>query len=216
MGTRKTGGSAYQLKVTVGRVRPAVWRRLTVPGTVRLDQLHAVLQAALGWKDAHMHEFVFKSKPRLPSRAELQKSRMDLRRLDLAAIRGQHAYSLPEFNLEDAADETAVTLAELVTRARSKFTYVYDFGDDWVHEIVVEKLLPALAEGPARCLAGQGACPPEDSGGPQVYTHMIAALGNPRRRGHAQAREWLGRFDPAKFSLAAADRAVRKVGRIKA
>ncbi len=210
--TRQISGTKiFQLKLTLAHVKPLVWRRITVPGTIRLDELHMVLQAAMGWHDAHMHQFVFQIKPKLPTRKDLVKARLNLRQIDLAEIRGVRVYSLPEFQLHDAEDESQVTLQELISGSRAKFTYIYDFGDDWIHEIAVEKVIALAKSGnPIRCLAGQGACPPEDSGGPHVYLDMVKALKNPKHPGHERAKHWLGRFNPAKFSRAEADRAVQK------
>ena len=84
-------------------------------------------------------------------------------------------------------------------RGRSS-TYTYDFGGDWRHRIVVEKVLPA-DEGsrvmvPA-CVDGRRACPPEDCGGPWGYDELLAILADPTHPEHDARREWLGRpFDP--------------------
>ena len=36
---------------------PAVWRRLLVPGSLRLDKFHLVLQAAMAWTNSDLHNF---------------------------------------------------------------------------------------------------------------------------------------------------------------
>jgi hypothetical protein len=51
------GQPVLALRVTLEDVRPRVWRRLLVPGGVRLDKLHRMLQAAMGWEDYHLHSF---------------------------------------------------------------------------------------------------------------------------------------------------------------
>jgi hypothetical protein len=47
----------YQIKVTLLWTKPPIWRRLLVPATLTLAQLHDVLQLAMGWEDCHMHAF---------------------------------------------------------------------------------------------------------------------------------------------------------------
>lgn len=47
----------YQMKVTLVGTDPPIWRRLLVPADLTLEQLHDVLQLAMGWEDCHMHEF---------------------------------------------------------------------------------------------------------------------------------------------------------------
>lgn len=46
-----------QLKITLLDIRPAIWRRLLVPATIKLPKLHPVLQRAFGWTNSHLHAF---------------------------------------------------------------------------------------------------------------------------------------------------------------
>ena len=57
------------------------------------------------------------------------------------------------------------TLSGIFTTEKQTFNYLYDFGDDWSHHILLEKILPGEIKEPLY-LAGKGACPPEDCGGP--------------------------------------------------
>src|SRR5450756_2878359 len=50
--------SVHQLRVVLRGVSPLIWRRLLVPATTTIADLHAVLQAAFGWADEHLHRFV--------------------------------------------------------------------------------------------------------------------------------------------------------------
>ncbi len=47
----------YQIKVTLLGTTPPIWRRLLVPADMTLEQLHSVLQEAMGWDDSHLHDF---------------------------------------------------------------------------------------------------------------------------------------------------------------
>ena len=51
-----TSNSIARLKITLDDVKPAVLRRVEVPLTIRLDRLHLVLQAAMGWTNSHLYE----------------------------------------------------------------------------------------------------------------------------------------------------------------
>ena len=74
---------------------------------------------------------------------------------------GSHQYGDPGFDLED---EYEVAVGEVFTRTRKTIRYVYDFGDDWRHEITLERALdtePGVTY--PVCVAGAGAVPVEDS-----------------------------------------------------
>ena len=51
--------TVYQLKIVLVGVRPQIWRRVQVPAEITLDELHLVLQAAMGWTNSHLHSFTF-------------------------------------------------------------------------------------------------------------------------------------------------------------
>lgn len=169
----------YQLKITLVDAEPAVWRRVLVPADYTLDRLHAVIQAAMGWEDFHLHAFTIDGR----------------------------GYGVGDDEWgTDAEDETAYQLAQ-VLGPRKRFVYEYDFGDSWRHELKVEKTLAAEAgrSYPA-CLEGAGACPPEDSGGVWGYAAKLAVLADPEDEEHAGVLEWMGEgWDPQAFDLAEAN-----------
>ncbi len=186
-GESSQGDSVLQIKISLLRVtKPPVWRLLLVPADIRLDRLHGVIQVALGWEDYHMHAF----------------------------SDGSCEYGLAEPELGHR-DERKVTLGRLLKRKGERIRYAYDFGDDWEHEIVLEGVL--AAEPGVRypvCLAGKGACPPEDCGGVWGYQDLREALADSAHERHEEMLEWLGlqtaaRFDPARFD---ADEVNRRLG----
>ena len=170
-------GDVYQLKITLrGVAKPPVWRRITVPAALPLDLLHEVIQQAMGWEDGHLHMF---STPR-------------------------RDYGSPDPELGHA-DEREVTVAEVLARPGATMLYLYDFGDGWEHDIVLEKVLPPDSVVGVSCLAGRGACPPEDCGGAWGYASLKEALADPKHEEHEDLLDWLGfdsaaDFDPAQFS----------------
>ncbi len=95
-------------------------------------------------------------------------------------------------------------LADLVKQKGRTFHYLYDFGDGWEHELVLEEsryFNPELRTELA-CLDGQRACPPEDVGGVPGYFEFLNALKDPNHEEHESYTEWSGgnfdseRFDP--------------------
>src|SRR6185312_8676331 len=108
-------GEIYQIKVTLIGSDPPIWRRLLVPADLTLEQLHRVLQAAMGWQDCHLHEFL------------IGKQRFGIRDPMERAFGGSHT-----------ASERRARLFDVLGRARAKAKYTYDFGDGWEHAVVVE------------------------------------------------------------------------------
>ncbi len=132
------------VRVDLVGAKPPVWRRLVLPSTLRLDQLHGVLQAVFDWTDSHLHRFS----------------------LDDEAWGDGEKYLCP-YDVEEGEDDgvpaSDVRLDEVVAATGDVLTYLYDYGDDWHHRLVVEQVGPAVDD--VRLLAGHGAAPPEDSGG---------------------------------------------------
>lgn len=164
-----------QIKVKLlGVAKPPVWRRLQLRADTRLDQLHEIIQAALGWENYHMHAFSL----------------------------GQEEFGVPDREL-GFSDERQVTLGEL-TDLEARFRYTYDLGDNWEHEITVEDLLDADPETHYPGLvAAKGACPPEDCGGPWGYANLKEILADPTHDEHQEMLEWLDFDDASEFDPAA-------------
>lgn len=167
----------FQLKVTLQGTKPPIWRRVLVPIAMKLSDLHLVIQGAMGWQNYHMHSF---------------------------AIRGQE-FGGPSEWMDEVEDERKFRLDQLVQPGES-FRYVYDFGDDWVHAIKVEKAFSTLPEGPIpRCIGGKRAAPPEDCGGPWGFADWLAAFQDSDDPDHEEAMEILGAdYDPEAFSISQA------------
>ena len=167
------GVSLYQLKITLKGSKPPIWRRLVVRSDLTLDRLHMLIQIAMGWTDSHLHQFITGS----------------------GFARTFYAQPDPEFSaMGDAMlDEARYTVADLAPAAKRKFTYEYDFGDGWRHDVVAEKILPP---NPAfkhpLCLAGQNPCPPEDCGGIFGYYNLLAIMADPKHPEHADMNAWMG------------------------
>lgn len=179
-----------QLKVSLWD-RPSIWRRLLVPADIKLPKLHAVLQASMGWTDSHLHRFSYEQTNYEP------------------------AFQMEEaWDPDESQDEAKVRLSAVLNREGDWLLYQYDFGDNWEHEVRVEKLLPAP---PSRarqavCLAGARACPPEDCGGISGYERMLKILAHPKHREHDETLQWLGEsFDPVVFDIARVNTALRKL-----
>lgn len=163
----------YQLKVTLGEIEPPIWRRVLTPGGYTLDRVHRVIQYAMGWQDYHLHSY------------------------EIDGVQ----YGEPDPDGELALrDELDVRLDSVASKG-SRLTYIYDFGDWWEHEVLVEDVFPAEPdEQYPICTDGERACPPEDVGGAHGYAVLLEAINDVRHPEYRHMREWLGRvFDPETF-----------------
>lgn len=186
----------YQLKIQLhGITKPPVWRRILVPSDCTFHILHCIIQESFGWEYAHLYEFM--EKPY------------------------DHGWAIKDLLDEDEFDDFSaffpggpknidsrtMTIENFLNEKQiKKFTYIYDFGDDWFHDITVEAETDETLIYP-RCIAGKGACPPEDCGGIWGYENMKMVLAEaPRSKDAKMYREWLGlgrgeKFDPNTFDI---------------
>lgn len=127
-----------------------VWRRLLVRSDSTIADLHYTLQIAMGWSDSHLNRF---------------------------HIHGQDFGVYHEGGINFADNPEQVLISAFGFRARERFLYEYDFGDEWRHEVRIEKRLaldPKLTY--PVCIDGKHAAPPEDFGGAQAYMQMRQEL----------------------------------------
>lgn len=183
--------SLITLRIELMESEQAIWRLIRVDGRIRLDALHHVLQAAMGWSDGHLHEF---------------------------HIHGLH-YGVPdpEYDLDwEMRDEQTMQLNQLVMRG-DEITYHYDFGDSWTHHVTVEDCQPIRDDdfgvGMAVVADGRGACPPEDSGGIEAYNAFVRQLDVAPYADETLATQlWAGvDFDPHRFDRHAANAAIARM-----
>lgn len=171
-----TQSKIYRLRIEMTASDPLIWREIEVPDC-SFAELHFAVQAAMGWDNSHLHEFII----------------------------GRDRYSIPhpfaDFG-EAAIDSTSVRLSDVIRRKGKKFRYAYDFGDDWQHAIQVQSIGKAdpLVSYP-RCLAGERNCPPEDCGGIWGYHELIEVLADPKHADYEERIEWCGAYNPEEFDL---------------
>ncbi|WP_421950810.1 plasmid pRiA4b ORF-3 family protein [Pelagibacterium sp.] len=170
---------SFELEIRLIGIEPPVWRRVVVASSISLDELHAVIQGAMGWEDRHLHMF---------------------------EIAGQR-YEIPESDEmgpePGCLDERSYTLGEAI-RQTGEFLYVYDFGDNWRHAIQA-KFVKADTEPFPSCLAGARACPPEDCGGAYDYPDFVERLTNVDHPDHAETKAWAPIFEPEIFNVSQAN-----------
>ena len=162
-----------RIRIELQEIEPTIWRRVDVPLSSTLLALHDFIQFALRWTDSHLFEFEI----------------------------GDRLYGDPEnddFGERRIYKAASIRLKSVVERGIQQFLYVYDFGDDWRHDIVIEEVrdgepdvdYPAFVEGERRG-------PPEDVGGVTGFMEFLEAMLNPLHEEHEAVMRWYGRrFEP--------------------
>lgn len=181
--------TVYQFKITLVESKPTIWRRIQVEDCT-LDKLHEHIQTAMGWTNSHLHQFEI-----------FEKRYGDPELLD------------DGFDDFECIDSTKTKISDITPNAgkRFSFTYEYDFGDGWEHEILFEGS-PQKEPGKKYplCLEGARACPPEDVGGIYGFYEFLEALADPKHEQHDNFMEWGGDFDPKEFDAGEATKTMKK------
>lgn len=157
---------------------PLIWRRFEVPAGLTFADLHLAIQGAMGWYNAHLHQFTVGD----------------------TLIARQFEDDFP--GEENILDHEQAMVQDFLADAGQTMRYLYDFGDSWEHQLTFEGRVEGTDDA-YRVLAGERACPPEDCGGFPGYLGMLEALADPAHPDHDDLQEWLeeDEFDPAAFSV---------------
>ncbi len=177
----------YQVKISLRGSKPIIWRRILIPSDLLLPEFHQVIQTTMGWSNFHLHQFI--------------KNR---------------TYYTPKFEEEDffgdSTDYEDIKVSDLLKREKEKIIYEYDFGDDWQHDVLLEKILPDDPQMKLPvCIKGKMNCPPEDCGGVWGYENMLEILSQPDHEEYEDYMDWLGgEFDPGYFDMDEINESLRK------
>jgi len=201
-----------QLKIELNDITPKIWRRFLVKDSITFRDLHNTIQIIMGWEDYHLYEFCIDNKtitseeegynPAESSLHKLTKSSEFIKTIKEQDINKESA-SLDinkmnkilkkiEKNKPKNSFNINIPLSKLIKSKNQKLTYLYDFGDNWMHKIIVEKIINDKEECPI-CLEGERACPPEDCGSVPGYYELLDLKENKKHPDYKERIvEWLG------------------------
>jgi len=130
-------------------------RRVELDSNTTLDEFHEIIQIVMGWENCHLHNFVADGVIYTPEIEEEYDIPEDLK-----------GYITPE-------KPTIRTKLKDILNSK-KIIYIYDFGDSWKHEIVLNRYIePKKGVKYPICAAAIGLCPPEEIGGIGRYNDFI-------------------------------------------
>ena len=191
----KPADKIYQLKISIKGAKPPIWRRVLVHSNTSFYGLHSIIQRIFNWEDCHLYEFVG----------------------DLATYTDKEALKEDFGGSQNNAEADKFSIETELKTEKDKIAYTYDFGDDWEHTILLEKILTAdeNIDYPI-CTGGRREGPFEDCGGIYMYNSIAHALENPSEEIDESLEEHIGYmgdmvtdFDPSFFKKELVNRRLR-------
>ena len=179
-----------QLKVSLEGSDPLIWRTLLINRETTFFELHHIIQLAMGWKNYHLFEF----------------------NLDGYRV-GMIEENEEGYGSNQLLDANKTLLTDIISLEKDRFHYNYDFGDYWMHEVTVEKLLPKEEKTvyPV-CVNGELNCPPEDCGGIGGFYNMLKILQDKRHPEYKDMRTWIGKkYDPLAFDTVKVNKQLKQL-----
>ncbi len=186
---------AMLYEITLKDVEPPISRVFQISRQSTFYDLHHIIQVIMGWENRHLFEF---------------------------RAAGNVIY-LPELNEFDSdweelydtqpLNSRTILLTELISEPGESFTYLYDFGDDWEHELTFKCYTEVPENQIPLCSSGTGGNVPEDSGGAPGFSEMLNVLSDPKHDLYKEYKSWLGRRDPFTFSLIKTNQSLKNLKR---
>ena len=166
----------YQLLIELEGIEPKIWRKVLVSPDVTMRQLHHTIQVAMGWENIHLYKF---------------------------DVNGEEITQMDFVESEDFIEDHEVTLSSYMANEGDKMVYSYDFGDHWVHAVILEKIVAEKPKHLPFCTGGERNCPPEDISGIAGYHEFCKIMANPKLPEYDEKFEWWGgEYDPESCPVA--------------
>jgi len=168
---------ALVLKIKIkGSTKPPIWRKIKINQNTTFEDFHDIIQIAFGWEDEHLYQFSPKgwnSYPVLIARTDMESD----------------DFSDPKtFPNGERYDVAKIKLKDYFKKLKQKMIYIYDFGDDWEHQIELVEITDEVLLHPM-CISGKGSDLEEDCGGIWGFYNMVDAINNPK---HPEHTLWIG------------------------
>ena len=130
--TADPGNAIYHFKIYLLNIFPMIYSRFKIKGDTHIVQFHHLIQIIMGWDNDYLHNF--------------------------KVWRMEYGISSSDgLNFHD--DPCKIFVGHFGFKAGDKFTYTYDFGDHWQHEIRVEKIEGANSSyNHPSCMWGKRSC----------------------------------------------------------
>lgn len=179
-----------QLTIKLDHTDPLIWRRILLKKETSFFELHHIIQIVMGWKNYHLFEF----------------------NLDGFRV-GMIEENENGYGSNQLLDANKTLLSDILSLVEDRFMYNYDFGDGWLHEIALEKLIETEVKRVYPiCIDGQLNCPPEDCGGINGFNDILQILENKEHPRYKEIRNWVGKnYDPEQFDTVKVNKKLKQL-----
>lgn len=188
--SQESSSSIYRLRVSLVDLDPEIWRTVDVPSSFKLIEFHIVIQILMNWENSHLWNFVVENDEYT----------------DPSYLENFYGDSAPK-------DATKIKLLDALRNPKDSIEYIYDFGDNWVHSIVLEDISEKDPKTSYPiCISGEFAAPPEDCGGPMGFCDLMEIMNDPEHEEYESVKEWLGDdYNPHDFDLKSINVQLQKI-----
>lgn len=166
----------FQFKISLKGITPPIFRTFVVKENISFFEFHHVIQIVMGWFNEHLYEF----------------SNQSITIADPELV-----------DIDEVIDVNDFLLNEYFEIQGDRIKYEYDFGDTWIHDIVLEKITDGGENDDVpKCLTGKRNCPPENCGGKYGYMNIVEIMSDENHPDFEEMVDLFGeRFDPEYFDL---------------
>lgn len=181
---------AIHIKISLDKTNPTIWREILVPKDISFYKLHHVIQLAMGWTNSHLFEFI------------------------IEGYRVGEIYEKMEgLDVNTIIDSKETKLIDLVNETGEEFKYWYDFGDSWMHTVVIERFgTVSNKQQLPFCAGGELKCPPEDCGGIGGFYDFLSIISDKKHKGYKETIRWAGgKYDPNDFDLIKVNKKLKSI-----
>lgn len=181
---------AYKIKIELRDSEPLIYRRVIVPSNINFEALHNIIQLSIGWSNSYLYDFnineenlrVTCDKEAISEYEFYSKLKLNERNDPYGFIRNMLKIK-PKLSSEVNID--------CYLNKGNKIEYIYDFGDYWKHDIILEGIIEDYMYDYPKCIEAEGTCPPEDIGGIEEYIEFLEIINDKTHPGYDNLILWL-------------------------
>jgi len=161
----------YEIRISLKHSKPRIYRKIQINSNTELKDLYMYILTLFGWSGGHLHQY---------------ETNDGLFYSDKKDFEGY-------FDCDDIRDYKNVKISKFLKNVKDDLLLIYDFGDDWLHEIRLDKIFDYVSEDEFKqvCIDGKMASPPEDCGGLYGYYDLLETLSDENNEEHKDMMEWM-------------------------